>query len=59
MDIANFSPTYKGYWAQWNSLVVRDSMLERHWESANGWSKTAQIALPHSKVNEGGTRRLP
>jgi hypothetical protein len=32
-DIADRSPTYKGYWAQWKSLVVRDGVLERLWES--------------------------
>jgi hypothetical protein len=35
-DIADRSPTYKSYWAQWKSLAVRDGVLERHWESANG-----------------------
>jgi hypothetical protein len=29
-DIANCSPTYKSYWAQWKSLMVRDGVLECH-----------------------------
>jgi hypothetical protein len=32
------------------TLVVRDGVLECHWESANGRTKTAQIVLPRSKV---------
>jgi hypothetical protein len=31
--IADCSPMYKSYWAQWKSLVVRNGKLERHWES--------------------------
>jgi hypothetical protein len=26
-DIADCSPTYKGYWAKWKSLTVRDDVL--------------------------------
>jgi hypothetical protein len=33
-------------------LAVRDGVLERHWESADGKTKTDQIVLPHSKVKE-------
>jgi hypothetical protein len=29
-DIADPSPTYKGYWAQWKSLAGRDGILEHH-----------------------------
>jgi hypothetical protein len=52
MDIVNRSPTYKSYWAQGKSLVVRDGMLERLWESTDGRTKTAQVVIPHSKVKE-------
>jgi hypothetical protein len=48
--IADRCPIYESYWAQWKSLVVRDGELERHWESANGRIKTAQIVLPQIKV---------
>jgi hypothetical protein len=34
-DIADRSPTYKSYWAQWNSLAVTNGILERNWESIN------------------------
>jgi hypothetical protein len=51
-DIADRNPTYKGYWAQWKSLVVRDGVLERLWECADGTTKTAQVVIPRSKVKE-------
>jgi hypothetical protein len=35
-DITGHSPTYKSYWPQWKSLAVKNSILECHWESANG-----------------------
>lgn len=41
-NIANRSPTYNSFWAQWNSLVVRDT-VKRKWESASGRSKIAHI----------------
>jgi hypothetical protein len=51
-DIADRSPTYKGYGAQWKSLVERDGVLERFWESVDGRTKTAQVVIPRSKVKE-------
>jgi hypothetical protein len=42
----------QSYWAQWNSLVGRDSVLEYHWESTDGRSRTVQIVLPQSQVKE-------
>jgi hypothetical protein len=51
-DTVNNSPIYKSCLAQKRSLVVRDGMLEHHWESANGRTKTAQIVLPWSKIKE-------
>jgi hypothetical protein len=50
--IADRSPTYKSYWAQWKSLVVRDGVLERLWESVSGRTKTAQVVIPRNKVKE-------
>jgi hypothetical protein len=29
-DVVVRSTAYKSYWAQWNSLVVRDDVLERY-----------------------------
>jgi hypothetical protein len=51
-NIADRSPTYKCYWAQWKSLAVRNGILERNWESANGRSKIAQIVVPRSRVKD-------
>jgi hypothetical protein len=51
-DIADHNPTYKGYWAKWKSLAVRDGILKRHWESTNGQSKAAHVLLPRCKVKE-------
>jgi hypothetical protein len=51
-DIADRSPTYKSYWAQCKSLAVRNGILERNWESANGRSQIAKIVLPRSRVKE-------
>jgi hypothetical protein len=30
--ITAHSPTYKSYWAQWKSLIVRNGILEHHCE---------------------------
>jgi hypothetical protein len=51
-DIVDRSPTYKSYWALWKSLAVRNGILERNWESANGRSQITQIVLPWSRVND-------
>jgi hypothetical protein len=51
-DIANCSFMYKSYWAQWKSLVVRTSILERNWESPSGWCKIAQVVIPQSRVKD-------
>jgi hypothetical protein len=51
-DIANCSPMYKSYWAQWKSLTVRNSILECNWESTKGRSQIAQIVLPLSRVKD-------
>jgi hypothetical protein len=51
-NTADHSPTNKGYRAQCILLVVRDGILEHHWESDDRRSKTAQIILPMSKVKQ-------
>jgi hypothetical protein len=52
-DIADRSPTYKSYWAQWKSLAVRNGILERNWESANGRPQIPKsIVLPRSRVKD-------
>jgi hypothetical protein len=51
-DISDWGPSYKSYWAQWKPLAVRDSVLERHWQSANRKKKMAQRVISHSDVKE-------
>jgi hypothetical protein len=51
-DIADRSPTYKSYWAQWKSLTVRNGILVRNWESANGRSQVEQIILLRSRIRD-------
>jgi hypothetical protein len=51
-DVSDRGPIYKSYWAQWKSHVLRNRVLVRHWESADGKKKTAQVLIPHSKVKE-------
>ena len=51
-DISNHVPIYKSYWAQWESLALRDGVLVRQWESADGKKKTAQVVIPESKVKD-------
>jgi hypothetical protein len=40
------SSIYKRYWTQWESLVVTDCVLKRHWESADRGTKREQIVFP-------------
>jgi hypothetical protein len=51
-DIADRSSTYKNYWAQWKSFAVRNGILERNWESANGRSQIAREVIPRSRVKD-------
>lgn len=51
-DTADYSHFYKSCWAQWNSLAVRDGVLEHNWELTDRRTKTAQIVLPSRKVKE-------
>jgi hypothetical protein len=43
---------YKTYWAQWKSLMVRNGILERNCEFANGQSQIAQVVIPRSRVKD-------
>ncbi|KAJ8943177.1 hypothetical protein NQ318_008041 [Aromia moschata] len=36
-EVSRYGTTIKGYWAQWNSLCLRDGLLHRKWESPR-WS---------------------
>jgi hypothetical protein len=51
-DIADRSPTYKSYCAQWKSLAESNGVLERNWEYANGRSTVAQIVVPRGRVKD-------
>ena len=51
-DISDRCPLYKSYWVQWKSLVLRNGVPVRHWKSADGKKKTAQVVIPHSKVRK-------
>ncbi|KAJ8911902.1 hypothetical protein NQ315_012316 [Exocentrus adspersus] len=35
-EISNRSPTFKGYWALWDSLAIENNLLKRVWESPDG-----------------------
>ncbi|KAJ8942457.1 hypothetical protein NQ318_002670 [Aromia moschata] len=43
---------YKGYWAQWNSLCLRDGLLHRKWESPDGVSVVYQLVLPKARIHQ-------
>jgi hypothetical protein len=49
--IADCSPMYKSYWAQWKSRAVTSGISQCLWESTDGQSKIAQIILSQSRVN--------
>lgn len=51
-DIAPFSPTTKRYWNLWDSLELRNGVLYRRWEDADGKSSRLQLLLPKSRVKE-------
>jgi hypothetical protein len=51
-EIADRSPPYKSYWAQWKSLAVRIGILMRNWESTNGRFQVDQIVLPRSRIKD-------
>ncbi|KAJ8914968.1 hypothetical protein NQ315_002492 [Exocentrus adspersus] len=49
-EISNRSPTFKGYWALWDSLAIENNLLKRVWESPDG--KKATTVLPRKRVPE-------
>ena len=44
--VAPYSETTKTYWVQWESLLLRDGVLYRLWETPAGESSTKQLVLP-------------
>ncbi|KAJ8913275.1 hypothetical protein NQ315_012893 [Exocentrus adspersus] len=51
-EISNRSPTFKGYWALWDSLAVENNLLKRVWESPDGKERNYQTILPRKRVPE-------
>ena len=48
-DICHGSEVLKGYWAQWESLILENGLLKRAWESADGRNVVMQLIVPRSK----------
>lgn len=44
--IAHLDSTTKAYWAQWDSLALREGMLYHRWESPERGEETWQLVLP-------------
>ena len=44
--VSQYSEETKLYWAQWDSLRVRDGLLYREWEAPSGEYRTLQLFLP-------------
>ncbi|KAJ8953809.1 hypothetical protein NQ318_006657 [Aromia moschata] len=51
-EVSRYGTTIKGYWAQWNSLCLRDGLLHRKWESPDGVSAVYQLVLPKARVHQ-------
>lgn len=51
-DLSGKSPEVKAYWAQWDSLVMKDGLLKRVWESPDGRESTFLTVLPKKRVPE-------
>ncbi|GBM81623.1 hypothetical protein AVEN_82351-1 [Araneus ventricosus] len=51
-EIAKESPVTKRYWALWDSLHLKDSVLYRRWESDDGSPCRWQVILPKSRIPE-------
>jgi len=48
-EIASEGPSAKAYWLQWDSLLLRDGVLQRKWESPNLRTSIFQIIVPQKK----------
>ncbi|KAJ8915667.1 hypothetical protein NQ315_000599 [Exocentrus adspersus] len=58
-EISNRSPTFKGYWALWDSLAVENNLLKRVWEMHESTGKTpasvvfgAKLRLPIDLISD-------
>ena len=45
-EVSNMSPLVKAYLAQWDSLMVKESVLYRLWENANGREIKEKLVVP-------------
>ncbi|KAJ8912680.1 hypothetical protein NQ315_011039 [Exocentrus adspersus] len=57
-EISNRSPTFKGYWALWDSLAVENNLLKRVWETYRSAVHESTGKTPASVVL-GAELRLP
>ena len=46
--IAHLDSTTKAYWAQWDSLALREGVLYHQWESPERGKETWQLVLPRA-----------
>lgn len=51
-EVAPFSSATKSYWAQWESLVLKDDLLYRKWEKPSGKDYQLQLVVPHMLVKK-------
>ncbi|GBM88896.1 hypothetical protein AVEN_134154-1 [Araneus ventricosus] len=51
-EISKENPATKRYWAFWDSLHLKDSVLYRTWESDDGSPCRWQLILPKSRIPE-------
>lgn len=49
-QVASSSPITKSYWAQWDSLEIKDGVLFRKWETPKGDQTTLQLIVPRKQV---------
>ena len=46
-SVSPYSEDTKLYWAQWDSLSIKNGLLYREWEAPSGEYKTLQLLLPN------------
>ncbi|KAJ8910252.1 hypothetical protein NQ315_007474, partial [Exocentrus adspersus] len=51
-EISNRSPTFKGYWALWDSLAIDNNLLKRVWENPDGIEWNYQTVPSRKRVPE-------
>ena len=48
LRVSSKSKTTKAYWAQWDSLCLRNGALYRKWESSDGNEVKLKLVVPDS-----------